>query len=44
MTWSHGTTPLQNWYAMGVSFVDPTHAFAAMLNVVTQVSGIAAYK
>jgi hypothetical protein len=44
MTWSHGTTPIPYWYALSVSFVDPTHAYAAMLDVVTQESGIAAYK
>lgn len=30
-------------YAMGLSVVDPTHAFAAMINTLTQESGIAAY-
>jgi hypothetical protein len=43
LTWNHGTPPLANYYAIGLSFVDPTHAFAAMLDVSTQESAIAAY-
>lgn len=32
------------YYAMGLSVVDPTHAFAALLNPITQESAIAAYE
>jgi len=43
LTWTHGTPPIADYYAIGLSFVDPTHAFAAMLDVITQSSAIAAY-
>jgi hypothetical protein len=43
-TWSHGTTPLEGYYAFSVSFLDPTHAFAVMDDVLTQESAIAKYE
>ena len=43
ITWSHGIPPIAGYYAMGLSFVDPTHAFASMVNTITQESAIAAY-
>jgi hypothetical protein len=32
------------YYAIGLSVVDPTHAFSAMINAITQESAIAAYE
>jgi len=44
MTWTNSTTRIAGYYAMGLSVVDPTHAFAALLNPITQESAIAAYE
>ena len=43
LTWTHGSTPLSGYYAMDVSFIDPTHAFAVVDNTLTQESGLAQY-
>ena len=37
LTWSHGTPPIKTYYAIGLSNVDDTHAFAAMINALSQV-------
>jgi len=42
-TWNQDPTILPGYYAMGLSVVDPTHAFSALLNPITQESSIAAY-
>ena len=43
-TWSQSVPPMRNYLPMGLSIVDPTHAFAAMINAATQQSAIAAYE
>jgi len=44
MTWTQGTTPMQGYTPLGLSFVDPTHAFAALDNTITQEAAIAVYE
>jgi photosystem II stability/assembly factor-like uncharacterized protein len=43
ITWSHGVPPMSGYMGLGLSFVDPTHAFAALDNTLTQESAVAAY-
>jgi len=42
-TWTKDPTSLPGYSPLGLSFVDPTHAWAALDNVITQESAIAAY-
>jgi hypothetical protein len=43
ITWTQSGTPMTGYMGLGLSFVDPTHAFAALDNTLTQTSAIAGY-
>jgi len=42
-TWTPNPTTFTGYSPLGLSFVDPTHAFAALDNTITQEAGIAVY-
>ena len=42
-TWTQSPV-LNGYYSLGLSFIDPTHAFAVMDNTATGASALAEYK
>jgi hypothetical protein len=42
-TWKQSGAPMKGYSPLGLSFVDPTHAFSALDNTVTQEAAIAVY-